>query len=83
MNNLLDKIEEIRNQPEHIRLRWAWGLTVSAMVLIVIIWMISFSAQKSESDEKNLNNNEIIQELSTQKQSIKDATNQIKNGLNK
>jgi len=88
MNSIFDKIEEIRRQPDHIRLRWAWGLTFVGMFFIIIIWMISFSAQISslKSEEKpvdNINNGSAMQELSAQKKSIEDATSQLKNVLGK
>ncbi|MFA6159756.1 MAG: hypothetical protein WC678_01545 [Parcubacteria group bacterium] len=86
--NIFNKIDEIRKQPDHIRLRWAWGLTAVGMFFIVIIWMISFSAQISslKSEEKtvdNINNGSAMQELSAQKKSIEDATSQLKNVLGK
>ncbi len=88
MNSIFNKIEEIRRQPDHIRLRWAWGLTAVGMFFIVIIWMISFSAQISslKSEEKpvdNISNGSAMQELSAQKKSIEDATSQLKNVLGK
>ena len=86
--NIFNKIDEIRRQPDYIRLRWAWGLTAVGMFFIVIIWMISFSAQISslKSEEKtvdNINNGSAMQELSAQKKSIEDATSQLKNVLGK
>jgi len=86
--NIFNKIDEIRKQPDHIRLRWAWGLTAVGMFFIIIIWMISFSAQISslKSEEKpvdNINNGSAMQELSAQKKSIEDATSQLKNVLGK
>ena len=80
--SIFDKIEEIRGESEHIRLRWAWGMTIIAMVAVVIIWMISFTAQKTEDNDDTRVNNELIQGLSDQKKSIEGVTNQIKNGLN-
>ncbi|HAT74261.1 MAG: hypothetical protein US30_C0012G0058 [Candidatus Moranbacteria bacterium GW2011_GWF2_36_839] len=86
--NIFNKIDEIRRQPDYIRLRWAWGLTAVGMFFIVIIWMISFSAQISslKSEEKpteNISNGSAMQELSAQKKSIEDATSQLKNVLGK
>lgn len=86
--NIFNKIDEIRKQPDHIRLRWAWGLTAVGMFFIIIIWMISFSAQISSlnSEKKpvnNTNNGSAMQELSAQKKSIEDATSQLKNVLGK
>jgi hypothetical protein len=82
--SIFDKIEAIRRQPEHIRLRWAWGLTAVGMVVIVIIWMISLSAQVSELNKDKITENKnsvITEELGQQKKSIEDAANQMKNVL--
>jgi hypothetical protein len=40
--NLSDKIEEIRQKPEHEKIRYVWGMVAISMVLIVSIWVISF-----------------------------------------
>lgn len=84
--NIFNKIEKIRRQPDHIRLRWSWGLTAVAMFFVVVLWMISFSAQISSlNDEEktvdNSSNTGIVEEFSTQKKSIEDATSQLKNVL--
>jgi len=61
MSDFLNKIEKIRQKPENIRLRWAWGMTIAAMIIIVILWMISFSAQKGDNNVEDLSGSEIIQ----------------------
>ncbi|HRY82487.1 MAG TPA: hypothetical protein P5232_02200 [Candidatus Moranbacteria bacterium] len=82
--SIFDKVEEIRKQPEHIRLRWAWGLTAIGMAVIIIIWMISLSAQISSMNEKEVSekkNKVMVEEFSQQKKSIEDATKQMKKVL--
>jgi uncharacterized protein YcfL len=81
--NIFNKIEEIREKPEHIRLRWAWGLTAVGTVCIVIIWMISFASQMENSaeDTQVLNTNQVVTGLSAQKKSIEDSAGQIKSVL--
>ncbi|PIP27866.1 MAG: hypothetical protein COX29_04225 [Candidatus Moranbacteria bacterium CG23_combo_of_CG06-09_8_20_14_all_35_22] len=84
--SIFDKIEQIRRQPEHIRLRWVWGLTAFGMIFILIIWMISFSAQfenTDDSEKENILNSQVIEDLTTQKESIQDATKQMKSLLEK
>jgi hypothetical protein len=39
--NLSDKIEEIRNKPEHVRIRYVWISVLIVMVFILIIWIFS------------------------------------------
>ncbi|MFH0969796.1 MAG: hypothetical protein V1804_04775 [Patescibacteria group bacterium] len=41
--NISQKIEEIRQKPEHIRLRYVWGSVAISMIFIIIIWVFSFS----------------------------------------
>ncbi len=35
------KIHEIREQPEHIRMRYVWGALVISMGFIIFIWLLS------------------------------------------
>ncbi len=35
------KIHDIRQQPEHVRLRYMWGALAVSMILIIIIWIMS------------------------------------------
>ncbi len=35
------KINEIRQQPEHIRLRYMWGALIISMIFIFAIWIMS------------------------------------------
>ncbi len=39
--SISDKIENIRRQPEHIRLRYVWLGVIVSMIFIVIIWIFS------------------------------------------
>jgi hypothetical protein len=38
---LNDKIEEIRNKPEHVRIRYVWIGVLVTMILIIVIWFFS------------------------------------------
>lgn len=40
-NALEQKIQEIRRQPEHIRLRYMWGAIAVCMTFVVMIWLMS------------------------------------------
>lgn len=44
MLSISEKIEEIRQQPRHIRERYVWGCVAASMVLIVTIWFFSIAA---------------------------------------
>lgn len=78
--NIFNKIEEIREKPEHIRVRWVWIMTVIFMFFVVSIWMLSISAQKGESSDLVVpeNQKKAILELQQGKKSIQDATKQLK-----
>ncbi len=39
--NISDKIEKIRRQPEHVRLRYVWAGVAIVMFFIIIIWIFS------------------------------------------
>ncbi|MEK7494305.1 MAG: hypothetical protein AAB615_00365 [Patescibacteria group bacterium] len=36
-----EKIENIRSQPEHIRMRYVWGSLAISMLFILSIWLLS------------------------------------------
>ena len=40
--NINRKLEEIRQKPEHIRMRYVWGAVAVSMFLIILIWIFSF-----------------------------------------
>lgn len=81
--SIQNKIEQIRNKPEYIRLRYAWGMTFFCLFIIIIIWFISFSAQKenSQNTEALKNQQEIINDFKQNKESITDTAGKIKNIL--
>ncbi len=69
---LEEKIEAIRRQPDHIRLRWVWGSVLLSMLLIFIIWIFSINLMlKNGKDELPENTDSLVSDL-------KDQTNQIK-----
>lgn len=51
------KVHEIRKQPEHIRIRYVWGLVGAAMLIVIFIWIISMKISFL-----NINNNPQTQE---------------------
>lgn len=54
--NIHKKLEEIRRQPEHIRLRYVYGALAVSMFFILIIWLFSvknmFQTTPLDSPEK-------------------------------
>lgn len=75
------KIQEIRQKPEHIRLRYIWGLVAVSMFFIIIIWIFSLeeSLKKTQPDEAS-NLPDLKQSLE-EMQSIKDIAPSINDVL--
>jgi len=82
---LIEKIEEIRKKPDHIKLRYVWFFVFLCMILIIAIWFFSLQADLSELSRKenstNQNTNEIqqfgsdlIKEIEKQKDTVKNTT---------
>ncbi|HLN19378.1 MAG TPA: hypothetical protein VK255_04400 [Patescibacteria group bacterium] len=87
MSFIQSKIDEIRKKPEHIRIRYAWACAAGVTFLVVIIWMISLSANNTKEE---ITNQEFftpeemkpIEDLKTSGQDLKNATDQLKNSAN-
>lgn len=84
--NINRKIEEIRQKPEHIRLRYIWGLVAISMLFIVTIWVFSMkeSAKKLHSeDTSNLPNiSQDLEEIGSIKDSTPSINDIMKNAQN-
>ncbi|HPN96874.1 MAG TPA: hypothetical protein PLK35_03845 [Candidatus Moranbacteria bacterium] len=79
MMNIKDKIEEIKQKPEHVRIRYAWGLSFFCTLIIVIIWLITLVAQKDTTDDSlPMPNQEILDEFQEQKTEIEETGDNIK-----
>ena len=81
--NLQDKIEEIRQKPEHMRLRYVWGLTAVSLLIIIILWLFSIKSQQDDSLDPVLDSDQenIINQLGEQKQSLQNAAGQMKDAF--
>jgi hypothetical protein len=82
--NLAKKIEEIRQKPEHIRLRYVWFLVVLCMTFVFIIWIFSLKSQPVSAPiiQNNIITPELTNELQSQKESWEASQQQFKNSLN-
>lgn len=73
----MEKIEDIRKKPEHIRLYFVWVCVIVCMFFILMLWFFSKKGQAPQTPiitptsdiEKTLNN------LEEQSKSIKDIMN--------
>jgi apolipoprotein N-acyltransferase len=82
--NLAKKIEEIRQKPEHVRLRYVWFLVTLSMTFIFIIWIFSLKSQPTSAPviQDNIISPNLTQELQAQKESWQATQQQLKNTLN-
>lgn|GEM_PF-2171381 len=78
--DILEKIENIRKKPEHIRRRYVWVMVLICGALIFLIWMFSLknSFYINKTQDTSASKDEILKNL---KESGK-ALNEIKNGVN-
>jgi len=85
MDFINKKIEEIKRQPEEIRMRWVWGLTIFSMLFVFLVWIILLKAEKGIKKEPVIpeNQREVIEELSGQKKSIQETTEEMKDVIKK
>ncbi|MEI7621456.1 MAG: hypothetical protein WCJ51_02895 [Candidatus Moraniibacteriota bacterium] len=75
--NLVEKIEEIRMQPEHIRLRWVWGSVAVSMLLIFVIWIFSITLMFKSENKKPQNSVDIMAELKDQMQQVPNSVGSL------
>ncbi len=73
---IYDKLEEIRKKPEHIRMRYVWGMVAVSMALVLAIWVISLkSGPKPETSSiESLNTAQITEQFNQGKESLQNAT---------
>jgi hypothetical protein len=83
--NISEKIDVIRRQPEHVRLRYVWTCVALSMVVIVAVWIFSVAsmfAEEKKSDNQTPTNPDVqslgqqLQDLKIQTPSLKDLGSQ-------
>jgi hypothetical protein len=81
---LAEKIETIRQKPEHIRLRYVWFLVVLCMTFIFIIWIFSLKGKPVSAPviQDNIISPDLTEEFQAQKESWQETQQQFKNSLN-
>ncbi|OGI28705.1 MAG: hypothetical protein A2288_03890 [Candidatus Moranbacteria bacterium RIFOXYA12_FULL_44_15] len=77
------KIENIRNKPENIRMRYVWGYTIFFTALVVVVWFLSLAAQRNANREPLISEDQkkLFEDFGTQKKSLQDTTGQMKGAL--
>ncbi|EKE21961.1 MAG: hypothetical protein ACD_7C00086G0013 [uncultured bacterium] len=51
--SLMDKIEEIRQKPEHEKIRYVWGMVAICMFFVIFIWIFSFKSMFRGNESVN------------------------------
>lgn len=78
--NIQRKIEEIRQKPEHIRLRYTYAAVAVSMFFILILWFFSLS-ENIRKTRVDMNKQNVFDQAGSQKKSLKEATDNIKSSL--
>ena len=53
--SILEKIDKIREKPEHIRMRYVWGFVFSFIIVIIFIWIVSLKSNFENIGKKDVN----------------------------
>lgn len=80
---IIDKIEQIRQKPEHIRMRYVWICVLVSMLFVLGIWVISFKAnqQNNQNSAEQVGSDEIFNQFQEQKESLKNVTEGFQKSL--
>ena len=78
--NISEKIEDIRRQPQHVRLRYVWLCVSLSMLLIVIIWIFSIASLfKQEKNTASSDSSGSVTDLKNQLQNTAQQAPSIQN----
>jgi ABC-type sugar transport system permease subunit len=81
---LIEKIEEIRKKPDHIKLRYVWFFVAICMILVIAIWFFSlktslgksfFRAKTNSTSDVQKTGLELLKEIERQKESMNTLSN--------
>lgn len=76
--NISEKIDHVRRQPEHIRMRYVWGCVALSMLVVMIIWGFSV-ASLFKSKDIDPNAPDSVANLKKQLQTVSEQTPSLKN----
>lgn len=80
---LYEKVEEIRNKPEHIRMRYVWAMVAFSMLCVLAIWFFSLQSDRTAGSimPSEVVNPNITQQLQQQKDDLQNTAGGIMNAL--
>jgi len=77
------KLDQIRQKPEHVRVRYAWAFSIALTLVVVVIWIVSLAAQHDNTDQSDLSGGSALMDnLGQQGQSLESAGKDISNSVN-
>jgi ATP-dependent Zn protease len=83
--DITKKIEEIRNKPEHIRLRYVWFFVFLSMILILFVWFFSMKMQMMQFNGSDSNIKAdfgaTINDFNKQTETLKNTADNTKKSL--
>ncbi|NTW46023.1 MAG: hypothetical protein HGB18_03125 [Candidatus Moranbacteria bacterium] len=41
MNSIHERVDRIRREPEHVRVRYVWAMVAVVMTMIVLLWVVT------------------------------------------
>ena len=75
-NRIVEKIEEIRQRPEHVRVWYAWASVLVVMFFVIIIWIFTLQENLRESapidDVKRIQERLPSADMGQEKQSLEE-----------
>jgi hypothetical protein len=80
-----EKLEDIKRQPEHIRMRYVLGCVFVSMIFVLIVWAVSLkknfeSLQRDPAVQNTMDGNSFnkaVEELKNQKDAIIEESKQF------
>lgn len=73
--DLSKKLEEIRQKPEHVRLRYVWAAVAVSMFFVFLIWIFSFGQNIKQAEKNEVFLPDFKSELESQKQNMPSIDN--------
>lgn len=75
-NRIIEKIEEIRRKPEHVRVWYAWASVLVVMFFVIVIWIFTLQENLRGSspveDVKKIQERIPATDMEQQKQSLEE-----------
>jgi hypothetical protein len=78
---IAERIESIRKQPDHVRLRWVWGSVAFSMLVILAIWIFSITVmfRSGKNDTSQNATDALVSSLKDQTEELGQQTKSLKN----